>query len=247
MAEQLKKGFFITFEGGEGAGKSTQAEKLVDRLRLQGYRARFTQEPGGTPIARALRVLLLYPSDSIHALAEAKLTTDEDAEPLLPITEVLLFSAARAQHVQRIREWLEAGEVVVCDRYVDATRVYQGVARGLESEIIDTAQALATGGLMPNLTLLFDLPVAVGQRRKRRNLRTDVRQPSLFDANDWNRIDNETLEFHERVRRAYLSLVKEDDTRWVVLKANVPQDKLAEEILRVVNARLEDFKRTSWN
>ena len=247
MTNQLKNGFFITFEGGEGAGKSTQAEKLVERLGVQGYRALFTQEPGGTPVARALRALLLYPSESIQALAQAGLTEDQDAEPLLPVTEVLLFSAARAQHVIRIREWLRDGKIVVCDRYVDATRVYQGMARGLETGIIDAAQRLATGGLMPELTLLFDLPVQEGQARKRRNSRIDMRQPSLFDANDWNRIDNETVEFHERVRQAYLALAAKEPKRWVVLNANLPADRLEEVVWRKVSEhlkRLENPKKS---
>jgi dTMP kinase len=242
MTNALQNGFFITLEGGEGAGKSTQAEYLVERLRLEGYKARFTQEPGGTPVARALRALLLYPTESIHALAAAGLTSHEDAEPILPVTEVLLFSAARAQHVQRIRDWLGDGEIVVCDRYADATRVYQGVARGLGAATIDAAQMLATGGLMPNLTLLFDLPASKGQLRKRRNARMDVRQPSLFNTNEWNRLDNESVEFHERVRQAYLDLAASEPERWVVLDADLPPEKLGARVWKEVLTRITAYE-----
>src|SRR5262249_51183744 len=158
---------FITLEGGEGAGKTTQALRLVDRLHLAGRAARFTREPGGTPLAGAIRAVLLHPEESLRALAKAGLATGDDAvEPMLPITEVLLLSAGRAQHVQRIREWRDAGEIVVCDRFADSTRVYQGMARGVAKEEIAAAEHLAIGTLCPELTLLFDVPVAEGMRRK---------------------------------------------------------------------------------
>src|SRR5215813_7285489 len=131
---------FITLEGGEGAGKTTQALRLVDRLRMAGCAARFTREPGGTPLASAIRALLLHPEGSLQALATAGLADgDQEAEPTLHMTEGLLLSAARAQHVQRIREWLMAGEMGVCDRFADSTRVYQGMARGIASELIEMA------------------------------------------------------------------------------------------------------------
>src|SRR5215467_10458151 len=158
---------FITLEGGEGTGKSTQALRLRRRLLTAGYTARLTREPGGTPLANGIRALLLHPDASLEALAAAHLAEDNAAEPMLPVTELLLLSAARSQHVARIRSWLAAGEVVVSDRYADATRVYQGTGRGLDAATIATAERLATDGLRPDLTLLFDLPVQQGQLRRR--------------------------------------------------------------------------------
>ncbi len=222
---------FITLEGGEGAGKTTQGRRLIERLREAGYVARLTREPGGTPLAGAIRALLLQPEASVRALAAAGLTADGEAdeEQLLPISEVLLLSAARAQHVARIREWLGAGEVVVSDRYADATRAYQGAARGLAMETIVTAERMATGGLTPDLTLLFDLPVEVGQRR---------RQQSRANGGDWNRLDAEAVAFHERVRAGYLALAAAEPQRWVVLDATLPPDALAERVWDVVRERL---------
>ncbi|MGZ3585433.1 MAG: dTMP kinase [Ktedonobacterales bacterium] len=221
---------FITLEGGEGAGKTTQGQRLIERLRGAGYVARLTREPGGTPLAGAIRALLLQPGASVQALTAAGLTTDgEAAEEMLPISEVLLLSAARAQHVARIREWLGAGEMVVSDRYADATRAYQGAARGLEMETIVAAERMATGGLMPDLTLLFDLPVEVGQQR---------RQQARASGGEWNRLDSEALAFHERVREGYLALAAAEPQRWVVLDATLPPDALAERVWEVVRERL---------
>lgn len=221
---------FVTLEGGEGAGKTTQGRRLIERLREAGYVARLTREPGGTPLAGAIRALLLQPEASVQALAAAGLTTDgEVAEEMLPISEVLLLSAARAQHVARIREWLGAGEEVVSDRYADATRAYQGAARGLAMETIVAAEHMATGGLTPDLTLLFDLPVEVGQQR---------RQQARANGGEWNRLDSEALAFHERVRAGYLALAAVEPQRWVVLDATLPPDALAERVWEVVRERL---------
>lgn len=222
---------FITFEGGEGAGKSTQARLLFDRLRAEGYDARLTREPGGTPLANGIRALLLHPDASLRALADAGLAPEgEGAEPMLPITEVLLLSAARAQHVARIREWLAVGEVVVCDRYADATRAYQGAARGLPPEDIGAAERLATGGLKPDLTLLFDVPVEEGLRRRAK--------AADREGGELNRLDREDVAFHERVRVGYLALGREEPARWVVLDATLPPEALAERVWQVVRERL---------
>lgn len=221
---------FITLEGGEGSGKTTQAALLVARLRAAGHAARQTREPGGTPLGTAVRALLLHPEESLRALAAAGLAApDGPAEEMLPVTEVLLLSADRAQHVARMREWLATGEVVVCDRYADATRVYQGAARGLDAGAIAQAEALATGGLKPDLSLLFDVPVAEGQRR---------RQEAHAAGGEWNRLDRETLEFHERVRAGYLALAAAEPGRWEVLDATLPVEALAERVWSVVSKRL---------
>jgi dTMP kinase len=145
---------------------------------------------------------------------------------MLPVTQALLLSAARAQHTARMREWLAAGEIVLCDRYADSTRVYQGAARGLDMETIDSLERLATDGLRPDLTLLLDLPVEVGLARRRNA------------TGDWNWLDAETAAFHERVRAAYLALAAAEPKRWVVLDATQPPDALAEQIWQAVAARL---------
>lgn len=222
---------FLTLEGGDGAGKSTQAEQLVARIAAAGRRVHLTREPGGTDVANAIRALLLHPNASIETLAEATLipaATDTD-EPIQPVTEVLLLSAARAQHVARIRAWLAAGDVVVCDRFADSTRAYQGAGRGLDANLIATAEQLATGGLRPDLTVLFDLPVSEGQRR---------RQEARARGGEWNRLDEETLAFHERVRAAYLAFVAAEPQRWVVFDATQAPDTLAEQIWATVAPRL---------
>src|SRR5262249_20681672 len=188
---------------------------------------RFRREPGGTPVAACVRALLLHPDATLAALSEADLVeTSEPAEKLLPLTEVLLLSAARAQHVVRIREWLMLGEIVICDRFIDATFAYQGTARGVSQEIIKQAEELATGGLRPDLTLLFDLSVEDGQRRKKRGVRKSFpQQLGLFNVPrtqgspldvgksglsathevEMNRLDRETVAFYESVRRGYLA------------------------------------------
>ncbi|HEY7020759.1 MAG TPA: dTMP kinase [Ktedonobacterales bacterium] len=220
---------FITFEGGEGSGKSSQVALLAELLRSEGRAVRTTREPGGTPLAGAFRALWLHPQESLESLGKDGLATqDEPAEPMLPVTEALLLSAARAQHVALIREWLAAGEIVLCDRYADSTRTYQGAARGLDMETIDALERMATDGLRPDLTLLLDLPVEVGLARRRN-----------MTGGDWNWLDAETAAFHERVRAAYLALAAAEPNRWVVLDATQPPDMLAEQIWQVVVQRLK--------
>ena len=220
---------FITLEGGEGTGKSTQAPRLGARLMAAGYSAQLTREPGGTPLADGIRALLLHPDASLQALAAADLSPTHNAEPMLAETELLLLSAARAQHVALIRTWLAAGEVVVSDRYADATRAYQGAARGLDAAAVAAAELLATGGLVPDLTLLFDLPVEEGQMRRRQ---------SEQGGGEWNRLDSENLDFHRRVRQAYLTMASLERSRWVVLDASLSPDDLEREIWNVVKDRL---------
>jgi dTMP kinase len=211
---------FITLEGGEGAGKSTQAARLYKRLQSSGYQARLTREPGGTPLAGAIRALLLHPGASLSALAAAGLTSETRAEPLLPVTELLLVSGARAQHVLLLNEWLARGEIVVCDRFADTTRVYQGVARGLDAATIATVEHLVTGGLSPDVTLLFDVPVEVGQRR---------RQQGEKSGAEWNHLDAEADAFHELVRQGYLDIAAAEPERWIVLDATLPPDDLEQQ------------------
>jgi dTMP kinase len=254
---------FITLEGIEGSGKTTQAARLVERLHAEGRRARRTREPGGTPLADAARALLLFPDATERALEGAGLMAARDAadesapaETVLPLTELFLLCAARVQHVAFIRAWLDAGEVVVSDRFADATLAYQGYGRGLDLTVIESVSRLATGGLRPDVTLLLDLPADEGQRRKHPAMVRSLGQLNLFDpaapaepgprnkagqgarGGEWNRLDQEALPFHERVREGYLALARAEPERWVVLDATLPPDALAAAIWSAVAPRL---------
>lgn len=221
---------FLTLEGIEGAGKSTQAARLAEGLRDSGRSVWLTREPGGTPLAGAIRALLLHPEASRAALANAGLAPgDMSAEAMLPLTEALLLSAARAQHVPAIREHLAAGEIVVCDRYTDATRAYQGTARGFDMQTIIALEDIATAGLRPDLTLLLDMPPETAQARKIR---------AATNGGEWNRLDAEDLAFHQQVRAGYLALAAAEPRRILVLDATQSPDALAGIIWEAVQARL---------
>jgi len=223
---------FLTLEGIEGAGKSTQAQRLVEHLRESGREVWLTREPGGTPLAGAIRALILNPEPSRIALAQAGWAPGgEPVEETLPLTEALLLSAARAQHVPAIRAHLAAGEIVICDRYADATRAYQGSARGFDMATILTLEDMATDGLRPDLTLLLDLAAEAGQARK---------VEASAEGGDWDRIDAESLAFHQRVRAGYLELAAAEPQRILVLDAAQPPDALADIIWETVKARLPD-------
>lgn len=209
--QKVYPGLFITFEGPEGGGKSTQLAALADFLEAQGVPVVRTREPGGTPIGEQVRRILL----------------DHANQAMHPRTEVLLFQASRAEHVAKlIAPALEQGKVVLCDRYADSTLAYQGYGRQTDLEALAQVVAYATGGLMPDLTLLLDLPVEDGLRR---------RQPLL---QEWNRLDAETLAFHQRVRRGYLRLAEQEPGRWVKIDARRPAEEVQAEVRRVVVARL---------
>lgn len=189
-------GFFITFEGVEGCGKSTQLQRLAARLRHEGQSVLATREPGGCPIADAVRQILLDPAN--HAL--------------VPRAELLLYAAARAQHVdQVINPALSDGSVVLCDRFTDATLAYQGAGRGLDSALIMELNQLAAAALRPDLTLLLDIPVEEGLRRAlRRNHEQQLADEGRFEAED--------LAFHRRVRQGYLELACRE-ARFAVIDA----------------------------
>jgi dTMP kinase len=221
---------FLTLEGIEGSGKSTQAQRLAARLRESGRSVWLTREPGGTPLAGAIRALILNPEPSRIALAQAGWTPgNEPVEETLPLTEALLLSAARAQHVPAIRAHLAAGEIVISDRYADATRAYQGSARGFDMATILTLEDMATDGLRPDLTLLLDLPAEAGQARK---------VEASAEGGDWDRIDAESLAFHQRVRAGYLELAAAEPQRILVFDATQPPEALADLIWETVKARL---------
>ncbi len=225
---------FITFEGIEGTGKSTQIALLGERLRAAGYRVRTTIEPGGTPLADAIRAVWLHPNESLEAVRTADLARPgEPAETMQPITEALLISASRAQHVACMREWLAAGEIVVSDRYADSTRAYQGYGSGANIGDIETLEQMVTGGLHPDLTILLDLAPTEGKQRK---------QQGHVAGEDLNWLDQKELAYLERVRAGYFALAAAEPQRWVVLDADQPQDMLAEQIWETVQTFLSRKK-----
>lgn len=205
---------FIVLEGPEGAGKSIQTRLLAEHLRHQGWQVHTTREPGGTPAGDAIREILLQ-SDDLH---------------LAPQTEALLMSASRAQHVHEvIRPYCEQGILVVSDRYLDSTYAYQGGGRGLPFEALEPIQAFATDGLEPDIRLLLDLPVEIGLARRH------------DDADQVNRIDRAPLEFHQRVRRAFLDLAALNPQSWDIIDASAAIDDVAVAIQRAVTRRLSDW------
>ena len=201
------KGRFISFEGPEGSGKTSQIQALRDYLVGRGFDVLVTREPGGTPIGDQIRAIL-------HDHANAA---------MLPATEILLFSASRAQLVgEVIRPALERGTVVLCDRYADSTFAYQGYGLGLPLDSLRTITQFATGGLRPDLIVCLDLPVEEGLRRKR----------AAFESgeSEWNRIDARELAFHRRVRSGYRELARHEEGRWAIVDATRPFEVVAEEI-----------------
>jgi len=208
MKKQQTRGLFITLEGVEGSGKSTQVRYLAEVLTQARHRVLQTREPGGTATAEAIRHILLTASSN---------------DPVTPQAEALLILAARCQHVTHvIRPALRSGTVVLCDRFSDSTFAYQGFARGLDLEWLRAANEVATGGLRPDLTLLLDLPVSVGLARRR------------TDHGQQNRLDRETERFHRKVRRGFLALAAEEPGRMRIVKANRPAQEVRDELCEIV-------------
>ncbi len=205
----------ITLEGPEGSGKSTQLRLLQEHLTQQGVRVLATREPGGTRIGEQVRAVL-------HDVGNAAMR---------PETEVLLYSAARAQLVAEvIRPALAAGTVVLCDRYVESTLAYQGYGRGLDLATLRQITGFATGGLQSDLVVYLDLPVEVGLERKR--LAHEQEQ------GEFTRMDQQELAFYERVRAGYLAMAAQEPGRWCVLDAQQPVESLQAEIRQRVEALL---------
>lgn len=208
---------FITFEGIEGCGKSTQISLLEQTLTAHGQRVMRTREPGGCPIADLVRAILL----------------DADNQAMVPITELLLYGAARAQHLAEvIRPALAQGQLVLCDRFSDATRAYQAFGRHLDRQLIEQVNLLACQGLSPDLTLLLDCPVEVGLTRARQRIDTT-------NGPREERFELEALEFHQRVRDGYLTLAAEDPQRFVLVDAGKTPEQVATQIATAVLSRLE--------
>jgi dTMP kinase len=207
-------GKFITFEGIDGSGKSTQLRMLAGYLRQKGVDIVATHEPGGTPLGRRLRSAFL-----------------ETEEVVAPISELLLFAADRAQHVELlIKPSLEQGRVVISDRYADATFAYQGAGRGFDETIVNQVIELATGGLRPHLTLFFDIIVDTALRRMNEH---------KGDERIQNRMDRETAEFYDRVRGAYLGIAQREPNRFKVIDANGSIDEVQKKVLDTVCIFLE--------
>jgi dTMP kinase len=208
------KGFFITFEGGEGAGKSTQIARLAERLRREGEDVVTTREPGGSEGAEALRHILL--SGAARSAGD-------------PALEPVLFAAARADHVETlIRPALDAGRTVVCDRFHDSTRVYQGLA-GVDSDLIELLERVAVGSIVPDLTIVLDVPVEIGIARARE--RRGEEEADRFEA--------EGPEVHRRRRDAFLELAQREPQRCVVVDGSRAVDEIAKEIAFIVADRLD--------
>jgi dTMP kinase len=203
---------FITFEGPEGSGKSTQIRLLAAALAAGSDRPIIvTREPGGTPIGDQIRATL-------HDVANRAMTAE---------AEILLYAAARAQHVgELIRPNLEQGAIVLCDRFYDSTTAYQGYGRGLDLSWLQRITTFATGGLVPDLTLLLDLDVEQGLARR------------VANAEEMNRLDLEAVSFHQRVRAGYHALVAQEPQRWVVVDANRPIPAIQADLYQIVVERL---------
>ena len=207
------RGRFITFEGGEGSGKSTHATRLAERLKSLGLEVVLTREPGGSPGAEIIRHILL----------------SGVAKPLGAETETILFAAARDDHVRAvIRPALVDGKWVVCDRFIDSTRVYQGSLGKVDPKLIRGLERVTVGAAMPDLTFILDVPAAVGLARAKGR-----RGRSVAD-----RFESETIEFHEELRRAYRLLAEEEPRRIVVIDGRPPRDVVADRIWAVVAERL---------
>jgi dTMP kinase len=226
-------GLFVTFEGGEGSGKSTQLERLAARLAARGVAPLVTREPGGTPLAEGIRELLLGRSESaarelLKSMRDQVATSPgSDAMSPVAMSELFLLEAARAECVERvIRPALAAGRIVLCDRYDDSTLAYQGGGRGIDTELLRALNRAATGGLTPDLTLLFDLEPAIGLARR------------AGDARALDRLDREPESFHVRVRARYLELAAREPDRFVVLNGAEPPERLAERVWRTLEPRL---------
>jgi len=207
------RGYFITFEGGEGSGKSTHAKRLAQRLRQLGIEVVLTREPGGSPGAEIIRHILLSGA----------------GKPLGPETEAILFAAARDDHVRTvIRPALVAGKWVVCDRFIDSTRVYQGALGNVDRKLIRSLERVTVGAAMPDLTFVIDVPPNIGLARAKH--RRGESKPDRFEA--------EAEEFHEALRKAYGALAEEEPGRITVIDGRPPRDVVAETIWRVVTERL---------
>jgi len=207
-------GLFITFEGGEGAGKSTQVERLRERLEEAGYRVVATREPGGSPRAEAIRASIL----------------GGEAKPFGPFAEALLFSSARHDHLEkRIRPALREGAIVLCDRFADSTRAYQGAVGEIEPALIDALEQVIVRATRPDLTLVLDIPAEEGLAR------ASSRREEAGGGVD--RFEQENVDFHRKLREAFRAIARKEPERCRVIDASRSPDEVAREIWEIVSAR----------
>jgi len=206
------KGFFITFEGIEGSGKSSLARMSAEHLSSLGYSLVLTREPGGTPLGEMIRKILL----------------DPEGEPMTPLTELLLYFADRAEHIGKtILPSLKDGKVVICDRFSDSTIAYQGYGRGLDMETILELDRIAREGLTPDLTILLDLDVESGLRRNQA-------------ARKFDRFEAEDLEFHEKVRNGYREIARKSPERVRLVDASLPLETVWDQVREVLESFVQD-------
>lgn len=202
-------GKFITFEGIDGSGKSTQLRLLAGDLRMRGYDVLTTLQPGGTPLGRRLREAFLETEETVH-----------------PMAELLLFAADRAQHVNfLIKPALQEGKIVISDRYADATAAYQGAGRGFDEKLVNQVIKVATDGLKPDLTLFFDIPIEKAIMRASGRLDEETKQ---------NRMDREDADFYARVRDAYLRIADREPRRFKVIDASGPINEVHQKVGEIV-------------
>ncbi len=209
-----KKGLFITFEGIEGCGKSTQARLLTESLRSSGYEVVFTREPGGPRISEEIRTILL----------------NKEFTEMNRLTEIFLYMASRAQHTL---EWIipaiEKGQTVICDRYYDSTYAYQGAAREIPENEIETINTIATTGLKPDVTYIIDVPVEIGLERLHNGTK----------AEDIDRLESEDVDFHRRVRAGYLELAEKEPERVIVIDGTKSIKEIHQDIMKNMKQRYD--------
>jgi len=215
---KIQDGYFITLEGIEGSGKTTQARRLAERLEEMGYDVVLTREPGGTPAGMRMRSVLL----------------DPDSKGLDPMAEMLMYCADRAEHMAKvIRPALAKGDVVICDRHSDATVAYQGYGRGIEPELIKRLNEISTGGIKPDLTFVFELNTVLGLTRA-------IDRNEDTGTEDESRFEREELEFHERIREGYLDIASKEPERVKVIDASGTEDEVFRIFSRLVEAALTE-------
>jgi dTMP kinase len=207
---------FVTFEGIEGCGKTTQIKRFADTLKRKGIPLVTTFEPGGTRIGNDIRRILL----------------DTRNEVLTPLTELILYAADRAQHIEEvIKPALDRGEWVICDRFVDATLAYQGAARSQDMRLIQILNEKSTHGISPDMTFLLDCPVEIGLERA-------MKRNEALSHQGQDRFEKETLDFHSKVRKGYLDLANEHTERYVIIDASLSMDAMEKEIFKHIEPHL---------
>jgi len=214
---------FITFEGVEGCGKTTQIRLLADALKKAGKKVLLTREPGGCPISDKIRAILL----------------DAGNSEMTPKAELLLYAAARAQHIdETIRPALASGAIVLCDRFIDATVAYQGFGRGLDQNLITVLNETATADCRPDLTVLIDCPVETGLERAIARIEAGTAADSNHLREE--RFEQESLQFHQRVRNGYLHIAAASPSRFIVIDGKESVDVIAANIFSAVSARIKN-------